>query len=100
MADYDYDVAISFAGEDGVVAERYVRPLAEDGYKIFHHLWETHSLLGKALLQHLDYVYRVGARYCIVFISANYANKAWTPFELRSADDRALENKNEYILPL
>src|SRR6266853_1326242 len=100
MTHYDYDLAISFASEDRAIAERYIKHLADDGYNVFYDLWEADVLLGKALLEHLDFVYRRAAKYCIIFVSSHYASKTWTTFELRTALKRALEEKYEYILSL
>ena len=54
---------------------------------------------GKDLSEHLDKVYRGSARYCVMFISKNYANKVWASHERRSALAKAIEEKEEYILP-
>ena len=54
---------------------------------------------GKELSEHLDKVYRGSARYCVMFISSNYGEKVWTSHERKSALARAIEEKEEYILP-
>jgi hypothetical protein len=56
-------------------------------------------LWGKDLYEHLDYIYGRAARYCVLFISNDYAKKVWTTHERRSAQARALEEHEEYILP-
>jgi hypothetical protein len=94
-----YDIALSFAGEDRDVVERCARLLMEVGYRVFYDRWEQHDLWGKDLVAHLDSVYRGAARYCLIFISKHYVEKAWTRHELRSAQARALESYREYILP-
>ena len=100
MPDYDYDLVVSVASEDRAVAEPYARRLAECGYSVFYNLWQQDNLLGKELLQYLDFIYRSAARHCLIFISKNYVGKAWTNFELRSAVSRAAGEDYEYILPL
>ena len=38
-------------------------------------------------------------RYCIMFVSAEYAEKVWTNLERQNAQARAFKEKQEYILP-
>jgi hypothetical protein len=66
---------------------------------VFYDKYEEVTLWGKDLSEHLDSVYRGDARYCVMFISKNYAEKLWTNHERRSALAKALEEKSEYILP-
>ncbi len=97
---FSYDVALSFAGEDRDVVERLARILKDNGVSVFYDDWERPDLWGKDLYQHLAYVYGKAARFCIVFISQNYAQKSWTSHELRSAQERAFQQNSEYILPV
>jgi len=55
--------------------------------------------LGKDLNEHLHKVYSGSARYCVMFISKHYAEKVWPTHERRSAFEKAIEAKEEYILP-
>jgi TIR domain-containing protein/HEAT repeat protein len=95
----EYDLALSFAGEDRELVERCAQLLRDVGYRVFYDRWEQHDLWGKDLTAHLDSVYRGKARYCLVFISKHYVAKAWTRHELRSAQARAMHDLREYILP-
>ncbi|KPQ43769.1 MAG: hypothetical protein MPEBLZ_01643 [Candidatus Methanoperedens nitroreducens] len=94
-----YEVVVSFAGEDRVYVEKVAEYLKNKNVRIFYDKYEEVTLWGKDLAEHLDKVYRGGARYCIMFISKNYADKVWTNHERRSALARAIEEKEEYILP-
>ncbi|MDQ3632218.1 MAG: TIR domain-containing protein [Actinomycetota bacterium] len=67
--------------------------------RVFYDDYEKAQLWGKDLYEHLDYVYRRAARYCLVFVSKNYAEKLWTSHERRSAQARAFEENREYVLP-
>ena len=40
------------------------------------------------------------ARYCLLFVSEHYAGKVWTNHERKSAQARALQENEEYILPV
>src|SRR4030042_5862224 len=96
---YDYDVALSFAGENRTYVESVAANLISQGLRVFYDKYEEVNLWGKDLYQHLDLVYRTKANYCIIFISSDYAKKLWTNHELRSAQARAFEENREYILP-
>ncbi len=97
---FEYDVAISFAGEERAEAEAIAACLTKAGIKIFYDDYERASLWGKNLYDHLADVYKNKARYCLMLVSAAYAAKIWTTHERRSAQARALIEKSEYILPV
>jgi TIR domain len=96
----DYDIALSFAGEDRKHADALNRALTGRGVRVFYDADVEHDLWGRNLYDYLDEVYRKRARYCIVFVSAAYAQKMWTSHERRSAQARALQENEAYILPV
>jgi len=96
---YEYDVALSFAGEDREYVNAVATHLQACNIKVFYDEFEQVELWGKDLYTHLDEVYRNKARFCVMFISENYQRKDWTNHERESAQARALqENQEEYIL--
>src|SRR5690554_401910 len=95
-----YDIAISFAGEDRAVAEQIAAGLKKREIEIFYDEYELANLWGKDLYQHLSEVYSKKAQYCLVLISKYYIKKNWTQHELKSAQERAFTQNNEYILPI
>jgi hypothetical protein len=95
-----YDVALSFAGEDRDYVQGVADYLAKNGVAVFYDKFEEVELWGKDLVEHLDFVYRTGAQYCVMFISEHYARKIWTNHERRSALAAALVARKEYILPV
>lgn len=95
-----YDFALSFAGEDRSVAEELADCLVKNGAKVFYDKYEQANLWGKDLYEHLSYVYKDGAMYCIMFLSEYYAKKLWTSHERKNAQARAFQEQREYILPL
>jgi hypothetical protein len=97
---FQYDVALSFAGEDRTVAEALAQVLVDARVRVFYDKYEEATLWGKDLYQHLQAVYRDTARYCVVLVSNAYARKFWTRHELRQAQERAFRDRQEYILPL
>lgn len=97
---FEFDVCLSFAGEERAYVELVARGLKESGLRVFYDEDEKVRLWGKDLIEHFDRIYRVASRYCVMFISAAYAAKAWTRHERRSALARALTEQGEYILPV
>ena len=98
-ADFEYDVCLSFAGEERPYVEMVARVLQDRGARVFYDRDEVETLWGKDLVEHFDYIYRSASRYCVMFISEAYASKAWTRHERRSALARALVEEDEYVLP-
>jgi hypothetical protein len=96
---YQFDVALSFAGENRDYVEKVAYYLQKIGFKLFYDKYETVTFWGKDLYQHLEEVYFKNARYTIMFISKSYAKKLWTNHERRSAQARAFSSNQEYILP-
>jgi hypothetical protein len=95
-----YDVCLSFAGEQRDYVERIALSLKDEGLRVFYDQDKdiAAKLWGRDLGEVLDYVYREGSRFCLMFISADYAEKAWTRHERRSALARAIQ-EDEYVLP-
>jgi len=98
--EYKYQVALSFAGEDREYVDKVAELLKENGISVFYDKFEQVDLWGKDLGIHFDYVYRRQSQYFIPFISTHYREKIWTHYEVRTAIARAIENKEEYILPV
>lgn len=98
---YEYDVALSFAGENREYVEEVAIFLKNFGVKVFYDDFKQDEIWGKNLFEYLQDIYQNKAKYTIVFISNQYKNKKWTRHEYRSAQVRALnEIEQEYILPV
>jgi hypothetical protein len=97
--DRDYDVCLSFAGEDREYVDEVAAELRGKGVRVFYDRYERAELWGKDLYEHLQWVYREAAKYCVLFVSEAYAVKLWTSHERKSAQARALETHGEYVLP-
>jgi len=97
---YEYDIAISYAGEDRSYAEALAEVLQNRGVHVFYDKYEKAVLWGQDLYTYLSDLYQNKSRYCILFLSKNYAAKLWTKHELQSAQARALKEQNVYILPI
>ena len=82
---YEFDVALSFAGEDRAHAERLANLLQHTHVRVFYDEFVKATLWGKDLYQHLETIYKDQAKYCVVFVSEAYITKNWTKHELRQA---------------
>jgi TIR domain len=97
---YDYDVALSFAGEDRPYVHDIAERLQTHGVRVFFDQFAVADIWGAELTEFLDEVYRKKARFTIAFISSSYATKSWPTHERRSALARALTDLGPYFLPV
>ncbi len=95
-----YDVCLSFAGEDREYVEEVASQARSRNIHVFYDKYEQVELWGKNLYKHLADVYQNQARFCVIFISENYARKLWTDHELSSAQARAFQEHEDYLLPV
>lgn len=100
--EYQYDVCFSFASEQLFYVEKVYEHLSKNNIKVFFDRSSDieMELWGTNLLEQFYSVYKKQSRFCIMFISKEYAEKAWTRFERRSALERAFEKDEVYILPV
>ncbi len=98
--EFEYDVALSFAGQDRDIVDKIADLLTSKRIKVFYDKYETAELWGKDLIDHLVNIYSRKARYCVMFVSQYYPLKKWTNVERMAAQERALRDADEYILPL
>ena len=96
---FKYDVGLSFAGEQRKYVEEVADALKSRGVRVFFDDYERDVLWGRDLYAHLSEVYQYMCRFCVIFVSKEYADKVWPNRERQSAQARALEAKQEYILP-
>jgi len=97
----DFDIAISFAGEDRALARQLAHELKNKGLIVFYDDDEQASLLGETLTEYLIDIYKNRASYCVVLVSSHYIRKRWTRHEWKAAQARAFEQFDKaYILPV
>jgi hypothetical protein len=94
-----YEVVLSFAGEERFYVEKVANFLRSRGIALFYDEHEEAALWGKNLHEHFHEIYSGSARYCVMFISKHYAQKAWPIHERRSAFEKAIETREDYVLP-
>jgi len=97
---YDYDIALSFSGDERPIASKVANILSENGIRVFYDEYFDDYLWGKFLPDTLQDVYKNRAKYCVIFISESYKENVMTNVERRAAVERAIREPNEYILPV
>lgn len=98
--EYDYDVAVSFAGEDRDRVLKLVRALEARGIEVFYDFNETARLWGKDVERELAQIYSQEARYMVLCLSNKYPVKDWSKFELEVGRRAAAKRTSDYLLPL
>jgi hypothetical protein len=97
---YDYDFALSFAGEDRGFAGQLAALLKDCGVRVFYDMDFAADLWGKDLYQEFHRIYGEQSKFFVPFISKNYIEKNWPKHELKQAQARDFKSKDDYILPL
>lgn len=100
MTEHEFDIAVSFAGEDREFVAKVVEKLKERDVSVFYDFDYTAEMWGEDLVAFLQDVYRRRARFAILFISRHYLERKWTNHERQSVQDRALQQGSPYILPV
>lgn len=92
----EYDVALSFAGEDRPYVERLRTDLQDLGHSVFYDFDEQHRIIGQDVEEYLSSKYVSGCRYVVVVLGEMYGRKLWTRFESERYKGRF--DKGEVIL--
>ena len=71
----EFDIALSFAGEDRNYVDQVAHILKSKGISVFYDKFEEANLWGKNLYDYLSDIYRNKALYTIMFVSDNYNKK-------------------------
>lgn len=97
---YEFDVAVSFAGEDRELVEEIIHEIRGGGASVFYDEDYLAESWGEDLIEYFDGVYRKRASYAMIFVSRHYAEKMWCRQERRSALARAAQERSAYVLPV
>lgn len=97
---YKYDVAVSFAGNDRSVVEKFVEMLEERDLKVFYDFNQQAELWGKDLRRGLARIYGEQAQFMIICLSDDYPERDWTTFEYEVGRNAASKRTEDYLLPL
>lgn len=96
---YEYDVALSFAGEDRHYVEEVAKELQVSGIKCFYDKFEKVQLWGRNLADHLGGIYGKKSRFVVMFVSKHYPHKGWPTHERQTAQSRAIRENKVVLLP-
>lgn len=99
-SEHEFDIAVSFAGENRAYVEEIVHGVKAAGYKVFYDDDHVADMWGQDGVEYLNKVYLKRARYVVMFASRHYAEKMWTRIERRSSLARAATERSAYILPV
>jgi hypothetical protein len=100
VSEHDFDVAVTFAGEDREYVDAVVELVKKAGFKVFYDEDHKYESWGEDLTEYFPDVYERRARFAVMFISKAYATKPWTRLERRSVLVRALNDDKGYLLPV
>lgn len=96
---YEFDIAVSFAGEDRDYVFEVVEAVKGD-VKVFYDEDYEVEAWGEDGIEYFTNVYMNRARFAVVFVSQHYAEKMWTKVERRSALARSASQRSAYLLPI
>ncbi|MCX2953117.1 toll/interleukin-1 receptor domain-containing protein [Lentzea sp. NEAU-D7] len=100
MAEYEFDVAPSFAEQDRAEVEPIVRRLEDLGVKVYYDEDQLVTRWGLDLIEHTAETLTHKVRYVLMFASKHYVEHNWARHERKTAQARALGQQNEYLLPI
>lgn len=100
MEGRQYEVAISFAGEQRAFAQEIARHLGQYGVAYFYDDENKSALWGKDLAEEFNHIYTKKTNYVLMLISKEYIEKPWCRHERRSAISEGLVRGAEFILPV
>ncbi|HEC92701.1 MAG TPA: TIR domain-containing protein [Candidatus Atribacteria bacterium] len=100
LEEYEYDIAITFAGEDREIAKNLAETLRANDVKVFYDEFYKSDLWGKKLTKYFQDVYGPKTKFVVLLISKDYPVKDWTDFEFSIIRTEAKQRKTEFILPI
>jgi hypothetical protein len=95
-----YDVALSFAGEQRQYVDAVATGLEAANVHVFYDRFEDARLWGEDLTEVFEKVFLHGARFVVMFTSKEYADRMWPTYERRAAVESAMARREAYILPV
>ncbi len=82
------------------MAEQLATLVRNANITVFYDNFYPGELWGKDLPVFFDEIYRKRSRYCVILVTRAYIDGLWTNHERQSAVARALQERDEYILPI
>ena len=100
MEDKEYDIAVSFAGEQRDYVAQTVAACQALGLRVFYDKDKNNSWWGKNFIREQRTVYSSRTRFFMPFISAEYLSKPIPMDEFSAAMMTAVKQGDGYILPV
>lgn len=97
---YEFDVAVSFAGDDRDIVKALVDELKARGMEVFYDFDAQAILWGKDLRKELGRVYSEDAQFMVVCLSDEYPERDWPTFEFEIGKAASHKRTEDYLLPL
>jgi hypothetical protein len=95
---YQWDVALSFAGQDRDMARCFRDELELKGMRVYFHEDDQSRLLARYLDKELEIVYGGRSKYFLALTSKSYRLGKWPMFELKIAIEEASIRNEPYII--
>jgi len=78
---YEFDIAISFAGQNRILAKHIAEQLLSLDVQVFYDENFESNYLGKAWSKEFTRIFGSSSRYVLCLLDANYQEKIWPTFE-------------------
>lgn len=97
---YKYDIAISFAEQDKVVAQKLSEALQSYtvNLKVYNYLEKRAQQFGVELMDNSEEVYQGQARHIIILVSKHYDTQGWASIEWKLIKAEARRRPYRYLL--
>jgi hypothetical protein len=95
-----FDFALSFAGRDRHHAEMLRDDLRAREFLVFYDRDYEDEMIGRNGAEYLHDVYSRQTRYCLVLLSSDYDQGAWTRLERESIQARELQGEDGILIPI
>lgn len=97
VENYEYDVALSFAGENRELAKHIANQLRELDVPVFYDEAFEANFLGKAWTKKFKEIFADESRYVVVLLDKYHAEKIWPTFEREHFAPRVAD---EHVIPI
>ena len=96
----EFQVSLSFAGEQRSYVEQVASSLAKLSIRVFYDREQKIELWGRNQGEELQRIYMDDSFVVVMFISRDYGQKSWPIQERRATLSRAMRERREYVLPV
>jgi len=97
---FEYDIALSFAGENRNYVQIIANTLKNNLVNVFFDEFQQAKLTGSYLPTYLDETYGSKSEWCAVFHSQFYTAKAYPRLEFKGMLSGMLRQQRDYVIPV